>query len=61
MIDNPVRYVTISRAAELTGVTEWAIRKRITRCVWLEGVHWMRRGGRIYIDLEGIDKWVEMA
>lgn len=56
------RYVTIKTAAVATGLSEGAIRKRIERGIWLENAQF-RRGpdGRIWIDMKGVEKWVETA
>lgn len=54
------RYVTIRGAAVALGMSEAAIRKRIERGVWLEKVHYRRSpDSRIWIDMKGIEKWVE--
>jgi hypothetical protein len=52
------KWVTIRRAAELTGHTEKAVRRKIEIGVWPEGV-WKRVGGRVYINLDSFDLWVE--
>lgn len=56
----PARYVTVALAAKMLGLTVAAIRKRVQRGQWIEGKEW-RRGpdGRIWVDTEGIVKWVE--
>jgi hypothetical protein len=57
-----VRHVTIAKAAELTGVSQDAIRTNIKRGVWLEGHVWVKApNGRIFIDLEGYEAWVTGA
>jgi hypothetical protein len=55
-------YVTIKVAAEATGLTPKAIRRKIEEGVWLEGREY-RRGpdGHIYVSIEGFAKWVEGA
>ncbi|WP_050858836.1 hypothetical protein [Paracidovorax oryzae] len=45
----------------LTGLTQKAIRRKIERGIWLEGKHWRRRDGGIFIDMREYDKWVETA
>lgn len=54
------KWVTIAKAAELTGYSERAIEAKRAEGVWLEGEIW-RKGpdGRIMISTEGIDAWVE--
>jgi hypothetical protein len=53
-----LRHVTIPKAATETGYSEDAIRSKIKRGEWLEGVVWIKApDGRILIDLEGYEKW----
>ena len=55
-----MRYVTIEKDSDLTGYTPDAIRSKIKRGDWLEGAVWQRApDGRVLIDLQGYDKWVE--
>ena len=54
------RYVTVKKAAELTGYTEVAIRAKIREGVWLERRVWLKApDGRVIIDIEGYERWVE--
>lgn len=57
---NYAPYVTIDKAAELTGYTERAINTKIDSGVWPFGELW-RYGpdGRRLIIMEGYRKWVE--
>jgi hypothetical protein len=55
------RWVTIRLAAQMTGLTEKAIRRKIERGIWLEGVHWRRADGGIFIDMQRYNTWVEKA
>lgn len=55
------RFVRIKLAAAIMGLTEKAIRRKIERGVWLEGKHWRRADGGIYIDTREVEKWVEVA
>ncbi len=55
----PNRLVTIKLASQLTGLTVKAIESKIARAVWIEGRHYRKRDGNIYIDLKEIDRWVE--
>jgi len=57
----PARFVRIRLAAAIMGLTEKAIRRKIERGVWLEGKHWRRADGGIYIDTRAVEKWVEVA
>jgi hypothetical protein len=56
----PTRYVTLNLFEQLTGYTVKAVRRKIEDRVWLEGFQF-RRGpdGRILVDLEGFERWVE--
>lgn len=55
------RWVLIEKAADLTGYTEHAIRHKIKDGTWAEGRIWKKAKGRIHINLEEYDKWVESA
>jgi len=53
------RYVTIELAAMMTGFTPGAIRTKIAKSVWLEGRQWVKRDGRVLIDMKGYEQWAE--
>jgi hypothetical protein len=55
----PARFVTIDLAEVLTGLTQAAIRTKIQRGIWLEDRQWVKRDGRVMIDLEGYEKWAK--
>lgn len=55
----PARRVTVELAALCTGLSAKAIRRKIEEGIWLEGQEYHRGpDGRVYVDLEGYDKWV---
>lgn len=54
----PARFVTIELAETLTGLTVSAIRTKIARGVWVEGRQFVRREGRVFVDLRGYEAWV---
>lgn len=57
-----LRFVLIPRFCELTGYTEKAVRRKIDDMVWVEGREYRRSpDGRIHIDLDGYDKWLQRA
>jgi hypothetical protein len=57
-----IRHVTITKASELTGYTEDAIRAKIKRGEWLEGRVWIKApDGRNLIDMEGYELWATGA
>ncbi len=55
------RYVTIELAALMTGFTPGAIRTKITKGVWVEGRQYVKRDGRVLIDMKGYEAWAEKA
>ena len=57
----PARFVTIRLAEQLTGITEKAIRRKMERGIWLEGKHWRRADGGIFIDMKEFEQWVVKA
>lgn len=65
MIDAPViepaplaETATIKRAAVALGLTEKAVRRKIEEGVWVEGRHYHRRGGTVWVDIAGVTRWV---
>ncbi|MBM0105874.1 hypothetical protein JM946_14175 [Steroidobacter sp. S1-65] len=56
----PARYVLLSLAQSLTGYTVKAMERKIERGDWPEGKVWRRApDGRICIDVQGYEKWIE--
>jgi hypothetical protein len=53
------RFVTIELAAALTGFTPAAIRSKIFKGEWLENRQFVKRDGRVLIDLKGYEAWAE--
>lgn len=54
------RYVTVSLATTLTGLSEKAIRRKMEEGKWLDGREYRRSpDGGIFIDLKGYENWVE--
>lgn len=52
-------FVTVKKAAELTGLTEKAIRRKREDGIWREGREIViGPDKRIYVDIEGFKKWV---
>lgn len=55
-----MRYVLISKFAADSGYSEKAVRRKIEEGVWIEGRQWRRApDGRILVDVEGVERWVE--
>lgn len=51
--------VTIEKFSELQGLSQFAIRTKISRKVWRDGEQWFKGpDGRVYISKSGVDAWV---
>lgn len=55
----PSRFVTVDLFCTLTGYTEPAVRMKIHKGIWLEGRQWIKREGRVHMDMEAYERWVE--
>jgi hypothetical protein len=53
----PSRFVTIQLFEVLTGYTVNAVNTKISRGQWLENRQFVRRDGRVLMDMEGYEKW----
>ncbi|MFZ1852797.1 MAG: MerR family transcriptional regulator [Nitrosomonas sp.] len=54
--------VTIKKFAELTGLTEEAIRQYIKKGQWSENIHWVKApNGRIFIKTKAAYLWMQGA
>jgi hypothetical protein len=59
---NRRNYVRIPLAAELTGYSQKAIRRKIESGVWLEGQQYRRApDGSILVSIRGYEQWVEQG
>lgn len=55
-----LKYLTIRKFSVESGYTEEAIRSKIKRGEWLEGVHWKKApDGRVLMNPEAYEQWVE--
>ncbi|HYC42290.1 MAG TPA: excisionase family protein [Noviherbaspirillum sp.] len=55
-----MRWVLIKLLMQHSGYSENAIRAKIKKGVWLEGLHWRKApDGRIHFNLEAIQSWIE--
>lgn len=55
-----MKYVTITKLAELIGYSKDAIRARIKKSVWRFNEHWIKaRDGRIHLTVEAIELWMQ--
>jgi integrase len=55
-----LRYVLVAKFCAESGYSEKAVRRKIEEGIWVEN-HQFRRApdGRIFIDIQGIERWVE--
>jgi hypothetical protein len=57
-----MRYLTIRKFSSESGYTEAAIRAKIQDGTWMKDYVWRKApDGRILIDVEGYEAWVEMG
>ncbi len=55
-----LRYVLIHKFCEESGYSEKAVRRKIEDGVWLENAQFRKApDGRIMIDVQGVEQWVE--
>jgi|GEM_PF-3445791 len=52
-------WVTVDKCAELTGLTANAINALRTRGKLRLDVHWVKRNGRVYINIPALQGWIE--
>lgn len=59
---HPAPYVTVELFAQISGLTQKAIRRKIEDGKWLEGREYRRSpDGGVFISIEGFRKWLERA
>lgn len=52
--------VTIKKCAELTGLSENAIRQYLKKGHWILGIHWFKSAnGRIFISMKAANLWMQ--
>lgn len=57
-----MKWVLIAKVIELIGYSDDAIRAKIKKGVWLQNTHWKKApDGRLFFNLEAIQKWIEKA
>lgn len=50
--------VLIPTAAAMLGLSKKAIERKIERGVWVEGKHFARRDGNVFIIIPAVEQWV---
>jgi len=53
------RYVTVAIASAATGMTVKAMEHLRASGAWAEGIHYRRRNGRIFVDMQAYERWVQ--
>lgn len=57
-----IRWVRLSRYCELSGETEHSVEHKRRTGLWRDGEHWKVAGdGKIWIDLEAVERWVKTS
>jgi len=51
-------WVTVELFSRISGLTQPAVRCMIHEGKWLEGRHYQRRAGRVYVSIKAFEKWV---
>ncbi|MFM2317969.1 MAG: hypothetical protein RLZZ215_590 [Pseudomonadota bacterium] len=53
-------YITIKKFAEISGLTEEAIRQYIKKGIWIKGTHWIKSPNvnRNYIVVKAVNQWI---
>lgn len=54
-------WVTVDKCAELTGLTVNAINALRTRGKLRIDVHWVKRNGRVFINIPALQSWIEQG
>ncbi|OSM06764.1 putative regulatory protein MerR [Magnetofaba australis IT-1] len=55
-----MKYVTLRKFSELTGYSKQAAESKMKRGDWMRDQHYRKApDGRILMDLEAIEKWIE--
>jgi len=54
-----MKYVLINKLCADTGYSPNAVRAKIKRGIWRDGVHFIKRQGRVHFNLKAIEAWVE--
>ena len=53
------KFKLIPKAAEETGYSQKAMRRKIEEGIWIEGEHYIKSpDGRIHINMENYEKWL---
>ena len=57
-----MKWVRLKKYCELSGDTEYAVRHRRVRGIWLDGIHArLAPDKRLWVNLDEVNKWVEQG
>ena len=54
-----MKYVLINKLCELYGYSRNAIYAYVKKGIWIEGIHFVKKQGRLYFNTQAIERWVE--
>jgi len=54
-----MEWVTLAHASNLTGASKDALREHIKKGHFEQGIHWLKKKGRVYIHLGSFNQWLE--
>ena len=54
-----MKWQTLAKFSEETGMTKESIRALKKRGKWREKIHWKKVNGRIFINVVAVEKWIE--
>ena len=54
-----LKWVTAEKAAEILGITRQAIYARVKKLQWKAGEHFIKKGGRLWINVQAVYAWIE--
>lgn len=62
-MDNEIEYrwIKMPKFLDDRGETRNAVNARIRTGKWIEGVHWQKRDGKIWINELEFDKWIRFG
>ncbi len=55
-----MKWISIKKCSDSYGISEEAIRALKKKGYWREQTHWVKApNGRIFINVKGVDQWIE--
>jgi hypothetical protein len=57
-----MKWLTLDKFSEQSGMTKESIRALKKKGIWREKIHWAKAAnGRIFINVIGVEKWIESS